>query len=410
MKLQWTGLHGDRYWDISPACPIFLLPQLQSLEISCARIGQPLSGPVGSWDKEWLREYSGKTRLTSLELIECTVSIEALEALLSLPAALERLVLCETARHEVALRDRFATSESELFNRAIGQQRDTIQHLQIMACPVYASMSGRIDRPLALALGEFRALTSLRLGPFRTAPRTTGQRPDLCTLSSPAPPALQHLRLDEFLLSLLARRPTADAVLSELLVDDLIANAMARPGGKPLQVEVSLARMTPYLNRLPRIREHRPLVRRLVEDFAKNFRQRQPQYRSRPSQDREERSPSSETERGSSPGSESSASPPQSSGAGSVSDGATSSAATSIDPTTEPRLRILTNKHVPVIPPYLYREKQPQSMTRYDSWHPQRFVPSAELTYMCGAESEEDEDNEDPDPVVSFFLEEYADL
>ena len=369
VTLQWTGAHGNRYWDISPACPIFLLEQLQSLEISCAKIGQCISGPVGSWDEGWLRKHSGKTRLTSLVLIECTVSVEALDTLLSLPAALKRLTLNETSHHEPVLEDCFATSNSKLFNRAIAQLRDTLEYLEIMACPSYASAPGNIGRPLSLSLGDFRALTHLQLGPFRTAPREPWYQPNFCVLKSPPPPALTYLRLNQFSQTLL-RRSAVDDVLSELLIDDLMLNSAARPGSAPLQVDV-------VLSNLPQ----QPLISKLMENFAENFRKRQPYDRSRPPQAQEMRPPSSETEGSSIPSSNSSLRPDSGSGSEKSAPLSATASTAAVDQTTEPRLRILTSERVSVIPPYLYMERPPRFAARYDSWHSNHFISDAHYIY-----------------------------
>ncbi|KAK7753522.1 hypothetical protein SLS62_004597 [Diatrype stigma] len=406
LTLHWSGFHG-RYWDISPTCPIFLLPQLRSLEISCARIGQVVSGPTGSWDEEPLRSFSRQTQLRSLALIECTVSVEALAAILSLPTALQHLTLYETSHHEIdVLYDRFATADSDLFNGALAQQAASLERLEIMACPSYASLPGNIRRPLLLALGDFVRLTHLRLGPFRSARRGSVHTSDLCGLRSPPPPALVSLRLDDFLLSLLTPRST-DEVLSELLIDELVAGAAARNkggDGAPFQLDIALARMTAYLQRLQRLQripDQRPLVRKLVQGFAENFQRRQQHSRARGT---------SFATASSSPASSPSSSSPSSSSSSSSAEPASRRSSSSPEPTTTggsnsnnsnnsggggsdedndndddqsapaaARLRILTSKRVHVIPPYLHAEKRPRFVVRYDSSHPHRFIPDAHL-------------------------------
>ena len=398
VTLHWSGVHG-RYWDISPACPIFLLPRLRSLEISCARIGQVVSGPIGTWDEEFLRKFSHQTDLKSLSLIECTVSVEALDAILSLPTALQRLTLYETSCHEIdVLYDRFATANSDLFNRALAQQSSSLTYLEITACPSYASLPGNIDRPLSLALGDFRVLTHLRLGPFRATRRGSGQHSDLCGLKHPPPPALTSLRLDDFLLSLLTPR-AANEVLSELLVDELIAGAAAR--GVALELDIALARMTAYLQRLQRIRDQRPLVRKLVQGFAENFYHRQP--RDHPPACSASSPPSSSSE----PDSDSSSGSGSGSGSGSDPERSPASRSGSADDhqSESARLRILTSKRVHVIPPYLHAEKRPRFVVRYDSWHPHRFVPDAHLTSVDTFDEDDDNISSEDDDVEAAFHE-----
>ncbi len=418
MTLYWSGIHS-RYWDISPECPIFLLPQLQSLEISCARIGQIISGSYGIWDSEALRRFDHTTKLRSLALVECTVSVEALGAILSLPAALEHLIYYETSHHDIdMLYDRFATADSDSFNAALSQQRETLERLEIMKCPSYATLpNDSVSRPLALALGNFRALSHLRLGPFRNARRNgpgyyashhhhhqqmqLGQEQgqgkpffsDLCSLQHPLPPVLTSLRLDDFLLSLLVPR-AANEVLAELRVDELLAAAAAR--GVPFRLDVALACMNAYLQRLERIRDQRPLVRKLVHGFAENFHKRQER------QQRQTLSPSrgsplpSESEPRAKPGgleerpSQSSSSPPGPEPTGSD------------DQRPFSRLRVLTSKRVHVIPPYLHGEKRPRWVVRYDSWHPQRFVPDAHRASLDYVDDDEIS-SEDEDVEVAFL-------
>ena len=396
VTLHWSGVHG-RYWDISPACPIFLLPRLRSLEISCARIGQVVSGPIGTWDEEFLRKFSHQTDLKSLSLIECTVSVEALDAILSLPTALQRLTLYETSCHEIdVLYDRFATANSDLFNRALAQQSSSLTYLEITACPSYASLPGNIDRPLSLALGDFRVLTHLRLGPFRATRRGSGQHSDLCGLKHPPPPALTSLRLDDFLLSLLTPR-AANEVLSELLVDELIAGAAAR--GVALELDIALARMTAYLQRLQRIRDQRPLVRKLVQGFAENFYHRQP--RDHPPACSASSPPSSSSE----PDSDSSSGSGSGSGSDPERSPASRSGSADDHQSESARLRILTSKRVHVIPPYLHAEKRPRFVVRYDSWHPHRFVPDAHLTSVDTFDEDDDNISSEDDDVEAAFHE-----
>ncbi|RYP21734.1 hypothetical protein DL767_009196 [Monosporascus sp. MG133] len=144
-------------------------------------------------------------------------------------------------------------------------------------------------------------------------------------------------------------------MLSELLVSELMAKAADR--GVPFQLDVALAHITPYLRRLRGIRDQRPIVRELVERFAKAFHDRQP------CQPQPEQTPQ-------------------------AADGALC------------RLRVLTSKRVPFKPPYLQTEKRPRFVARYDSWHPQRFVPEAHLPSVDYSDS--DISSEDEDVAVAF--------
>ena len=74
---------------------IFAHPTLQSLTMSCADIDGPFSEKVLS---------RPETPLKELELIECNVRIQALDAILSMPKALERLCLGTKTQRILMLR------------------------------------------------------------------------------------------------------------------------------------------------------------------------------------------------------------------------------------------------------------------------------------------------------------------
>ena len=80
---------SERYWSIDEELSaIFLHPTLRGLTISCAELHQDAL--------RWL-QGTVRTPLRKLELIECNLTVEALDTLLSLPRALEELTTGEPA-------------------------------------------------------------------------------------------------------------------------------------------------------------------------------------------------------------------------------------------------------------------------------------------------------------------------
>ncbi|KAI0004437.1 hypothetical protein F4779DRAFT_621420 [Xylariaceae sp. FL0662B] len=360
LTLHWSGVNG-RYWDISPMCPIFLLPRLKSLEISCAKIGQPsryqdYQEKKGEADS--LRRFRHQTQLKSLILTECTVAVDAFESILSFPIALQRLDLYETSHHsEVDLDDCHATDVSDWFNRAIKQQSDTLESL-LIRCRGRTFHAPYQRDDLNLELSEFRALSLLQLSSFYT-PRAVRYY----FLEHPVPPRLTTLCLDDYSVLGLTS-PKSDRVFSSMLLDELLANASARR--LPFTFDLVLHSLPPYFRRGPR--DQRPVVRQLVEKFAEQFSRHKP-----------------------------------CSGQSETSSGQPS------DNQDFARLRVFTKKRVHCIPPYLHNEPLPRLVERYDSWHPQRFVGDTPVTKI-EEYLDEDVDTDDEDMDVAFSVVEGADL
>ncbi|KAI0105376.1 hypothetical protein F4776DRAFT_475863 [Hypoxylon sp. NC0597] len=351
ITLHWSGSQ-DRFWDITPKCPIFLLPFLQSLEISCARIGQ---GESDEWAAEELERFGRQTRLRSLVLTECVVSIEALHALLSFPNALQTLVLHEKFYHHREIGDRFAVEDTVTFNRAISQQAESLEHLEIFRHSQFADGG----KTLVLSLDNFPMLSHLQLGPYLSM-RADGSRYFTFALATPVPEALQSLRLDEYAISML-KDSRAEKVLSDLSVAELLMNAEAR--GFPFTLDISL-------QHLPRLfagvrfgnQDARPAVRKLIESFELHFQTRQEaSIRSRPEE---------------------------------ISKVPSDNQASS-------RLRILTNKPRYKIPPYLDDEGPQRFVVRYDSKHPERFLSYPYTANTLPSNRDDSSDDEDMDVAFS---------
>lgn len=347
MTLHWTGEEQrvgeerQRYWAISPACPIFLLPQLQYLEISCARVGQGEPLPLGQaqlpqLSNEQLQFFQGKTSLKSLVFTECVVSVEALHLILSFPSALQRLDLCESYYHRShGMRTRFAVDDNDAFNRALSQQSESLQHLNVFCNRKFSKRS----KELVLTLSNFPVLSHLQLGPN---PEHDDDSSNF-VLDHPVPPVLTSLRLSEQEIISSTSRTTVDRVLSALSVEDLMKNAEAR--GLPFTLDVVLRPLKRFTEppHNPRITSLHLFAARFGGVFAARFGgvfQKLREISSRSSTE-----PSSELP----------------------------SLLDNLNPISS-RLRILTYKYHHKIPPFLHGERPPRFVVRYDSWHPDKFV------------------------------------
>ncbi|KAI2470669.1 hypothetical protein F4781DRAFT_421080 [Annulohypoxylon bovei var. microspora] len=346
LVLHWSGVN-HRFWDITPMSPIFLLPQLESLHISCVRIGQEESD---EWADEWkakkLQPFRHQTQLKSLLLCECVISIKALHAILSFPKALQTLVLRERFYHSHELNDRFAVEDSDTLNRAIAQQSGSLEYLTIFRYNQFSPTSETI----ALSLSNFPVLSHLQLGPYLSARR---ERSFCYVLAPPIPPVLEYLRLEEYGMNMF-KSDRAGEALTELLVGDLLANAEAR--GLSFTLDVSLQTLSRLLQRANLDgRDEHSVVRKLVERLEKEFQQRQE------------------------------ASIPQLSEA--------SSKRSSSDRISS-RLRILTNKPRHLVPPFLHDEGPRRFVVRYDSSHPDRFLSNPYAANPVSPERESSSDDE----------------
>ncbi|KAK7962115.1 uncharacterized protein PG986_002940 [Apiospora aurea] len=83
-----TTWETDRFWYTSASCPVFLMPNLEKLELSCVIV------EAREGDRELLR-FEGKTNLKTLGFTRSIVNSDSLDLLLKLPKALLRLELNE---------------------------------------------------------------------------------------------------------------------------------------------------------------------------------------------------------------------------------------------------------------------------------------------------------------------------
>ncbi|KAI0844255.1 hypothetical protein F5Y00DRAFT_202499 [Daldinia vernicosa] len=341
LTLHWTE-SGTRFREIAPTCPIFLLPRLQSLEISCARIGQK---KPADWEAEKLQDFQHKTMLRSLIFTECVVSPKALHAILSLPKALQSLAVCEIFYHHGVMGDSSAIKDTDAFNDAINQQAQSLESLRIYH---RFNQYSRDEKTLVLSLSNFPALSNLQLGPFRGTLFKY-------TLNTPVPPALNFLRLDKYGISRLERGRSC-MLLSGLSVEELLANS--ETSGRPFTLDISLQHLPRLLGRpLFNRNDVRPKIRKLINELGERFQKLQ--NASRP---RLEANPES-----------------------------------SPDCKAYSRLRILTNKSQHKIPPHLHNEALPRFVVRYDSSHPGRFLDNPYTANPLPPDRDFSSDDEDMD-------------
>jgi len=219
VTLHWTATASKRYWEATPLSPIFLLPGLEILEISCVKIGQLSSVSGGAGMSAKIHPFTRQTNLKSLTITEGTISADSLKVILSLPQALQRLSYCETRYHHSDHSDVYATDDMNILNDALAQQSESLTHLNISKAATRTNICH-------LKLPDLKALISLRLGSF--AEHTIIP----WTLSYLIPPVLEVIELIE--LSHEHLRP--DDIFSALQIDSLLTSAANR--GAPFAVNL----------------------------------------------------------------------------------------------------------------------------------------------------------------------------
>ncbi|KAI1212109.1 uncharacterized protein F4807DRAFT_417566 [Annulohypoxylon truncatum] len=252
LVLRWPG-DGKTMERITPTCPIFLLSQLHSLRIGCFRICHE---KPNEWGAERLQPFHRQTKLKSLFFDKCTISVEDLHAVLSLPKALQTLVLDEI----LLPGDSSTIKDFSQLNCAISQHSESLEHLTIcLRNPCFV-----ITNAITLSLSHFPVLSHLQLNlaPMMIGPGFSGY---CCryVLKPPVPRALQYLRLGVYDWSIF-RSNYLSETFTGLLVADLLAQAEAR--GLPFTLDVSFAGYDRFNHRSP---FHDYVNPRLL--FVKNF-------------------------------------------------------------------------------------------------------------------------------------------
>ncbi|ETS76447.1 hypothetical protein PFICI_11834 [Pestalotiopsis fici W106-1] len=346
--LHWTGSISSRFWRTTPLCPIFLLPELQSLTVSCVKIR------VEDEDRD-ISQFAKSTKLESLSFVESVVSPRALEQILSYPTALKRLTLHEVTHHATdTLSYDFLRDDVETSHEALELQAESLEEFDFSGHHDPRGMMS--SRPLtAFNLANFRSLSYLKLNWS-------------VRLDQP-PPNLRTLVLQD--LSPLTFRGGAENVLARLpKLTECLKSASRRQEG--FQVDLRLYRIPLHFfghHRRYDVADgdHQPL-RRVFEELRHKMIDRYT-LEEHPGEDLadipEDTSPVS-------------AGPP-----------ATERETWENVPV---RLRILTSKHRNFIPPYLHGEKSHRWVVRYDSDYldiPPYFENSGNPE---GDDSSEDED------------------
>ncbi|KAI1635359.1 hypothetical protein F4809DRAFT_457977 [Biscogniauxia mediterranea] len=222
LTLHWTGSSDMRLWEATPFCPIFLLPTLHSLEISCMEI-RP-QGPATNEDNERLSRLSRQTNLQSLTMTRCNIPTSDLVTILSFPRALETFSFLQPFFQDIDDNGPpVGTDDMGTLNAAIAQHASSLRRLELVQEPSWHALrSVAPPRQLALELSEFRALTHLHLGGGGRK-----EKEEAWELTEPLPPALASLRLSD-LWTTRRRRPSAKHALSGLHIRELVAGAARR--------------------------------------------------------------------------------------------------------------------------------------------------------------------------------------
>lgn len=323
VTLHWSGSISARFWQTTPLCPIFLLPELRSLTLSCVKI------KVSETDFD-VSGFKGNTKLESLAFIESIVSPDALEQILSYPKALKSLTVHEIQHHQtVNASFKFLKDDIEASHRALAAQAATLQLFDFSGQHEGRGvMASR--RAVGFDLSNLRSLSHLRLN-----------YSDL-KLERP-PPNLRLLCLQD--LSPLTLRSGSEYILARLpKLDECLQSAAER--GDSFQVDLGLFRIpVHFIGRMVRngASEPRISIRRVFEDLRQKMIDKYTLLEE-DEEDTASHGGSTETrlEKTTSPA----------------------------EPTTDNvpvRLRILTSKRTRFVPPYLHGEKGSRWVVRYDS-------------------------------------------
>ncbi|KAK6539283.1 hypothetical protein TWF694_009518 [Orbilia ellipsospora] len=404
LTMHWTGWREDyhqRFWLETEVCPIFLMPTLESLDISCGvimrqdgRIPKPqtlvydsdasddghvlprlvakttVDEPASTIPIIDIEKFKHTTNLKSLTLTETVISVAALAAILSFPKALERLTILEPARGSMNIQYPvtlgFALNDMDAFNAAIAQQSKSLRSLYVSRRRFLISL----QPTLKLDLSDFRVLSSLRLHPAQTHGR---QQDSHWELADPPPPALDNLHMQGLQLHTITSGG-ASQVMSRMRVYQLVRNAASR--GVQFTLDCSTAQNeTGYGTwNMP--------VRDRVGCLEQAFFGGDPPALPKTKPNGTDNATTS----------------------GEGGEDATFSGSSIIEPRSFPRLRVMTSKYVNFIPPFLHTELIPPNTVRYDAWCADRFLASPYLVENGQLEAEA----EDKELVDEMMLAAFA--
>jgi hypothetical protein len=266
VTLHWTAGKDSRFWEATTSFPAFLLPNLQSLELSCVEITKLDTESA-------LQRFERQTNLKSLTFTKSIVSPSALVQILSLPRALQSFTL-----HEASRRTSYFTpflhsvvDDISTFNRALAQQSESLVSLDIKRRDELSHSPSSV----LLRLSDFNSLSYLRLGPFKfhNFGRQHEVRVGNLSLDLPLPPRLTKLCLDGVSASLLSepgRERRLDATLSGIRAEELLENSSTQE--VPLELDITLYPFTQNNN------HDSPLeaLRNFARHFERKLRERHP--------------------------------------------------------------------------------------------------------------------------------------
>ncbi|KAJ6496014.1 hypothetical protein C8R45DRAFT_152172 [Mycena sanguinolenta] len=182
LTIHWSG-GGSPFWLLTEFKPILTLPALQSLIVSRAVLNDDLT--------DGLATFSGTTTLAHLEFIECSVSHNALTAVLALPRALRSchlgIMRYHTNRTIPSANNDPASPEQHL--EALHRQRHSLQRLTwVDEHFAYDTDVRRVSTAPGSGLSDFTELHTLTLDGASALFFST-------LLSECAPPNLDRLRI-----------------------------------------------------------------------------------------------------------------------------------------------------------------------------------------------------------------------
>jgi len=129
---------------------IFIHPTIRNLTISCFDIGEDI--------QTYLLSNRAKTGLQSLTFEECNIRAKGLAAILSVPKALQRLIVGERLHHLDWHAHSPLGQYPESFLQALALQKDSLQHLKHISAPY--GMMGSIAN---LSMDGFTKLKEIEL-------------------------------------------------------------------------------------------------------------------------------------------------------------------------------------------------------------------------------------------------------
>ncbi|KAK8064669.1 hypothetical protein PG994_007307 [Apiospora phragmitis] len=249
VTLHWSGAK-DRFWYTTPSCPVFLLPNLEKLEMSCV-VMEATEG-----DQE-LSRFEGKTNLKTLVFTQSVIHSDSLNLLLKLPKELCCLEVYEVAQHPITAR---MMSVIRSRDQLIRLSNNSLRQLTLSMRP-HPLLSGAYLQPLQLDLSGLPSLESLQVGPH------SSRSQDRWALVGQLPRNLALLRLAEFEHRLLARH---DSILSDLRIGEVCSNRGAQGWG--MAIDLATFRVSPY-----RHEAHRPpKMRNNIRSFEQSALELQP--------------------------------------------------------------------------------------------------------------------------------------